>query len=119
MPLNRWRIVAWAGVLAMACWGAAAEAADRFYVYNNTTATELKGIYLAPAGTQKWGPNQTLNDKDHSLEVSERLPITGISRGRFDVKLEGENGRTCIKRGVDLSGDTTFDIRDSDLTDCR
>src|SRR3954468_5519804 len=41
-----------------------AQAADRFYVYNMTTATEFKGIYLAPAGTTDWGRNQTLNDKD-------------------------------------------------------
>jgi hypothetical protein len=107
------------GVLAACCCSAAAPAADRFYVYNMTTATDFKAIYLAPAGTQRWGRNQTLNDKDHNLEASERLSVTDVGHGRFDVKLQDSKGRTCIKRGVDLTKETTFDIRDADLSGCR
>src|SRR3954469_21632536 len=97
-----WR--AWL-IAAIACGPAwfPAHAADRFYVYNMTTSTEFKGVYLAPAGTTNWGRNQTLNDKDHSLEMSERLAVTDISRGVFDVRLQDDKGRTCIKRNVDLT----------------
>ena len=90
-----------------------------FFVYNLTTSTEFTGVFLAPAGTQNWGPNQALNDKDHSLDVTERLRITGIARGRFDVKLQTEKGRTCVKSNVDLTKETTFDIRDTDIAGCR
>ncbi|CAH2602256.1 conserved exported protein of unknown function [Rhodovastum atsumiense] len=96
-----------------------AQAADRLYVYNMTTATEFKGVYLAPAGTTNWGANQALNDKDHSLDVSERLAITGLSRGRFDVRLQDDKGRTCLKRGVDLTKDASFEIREEDLATCH
>ncbi len=96
-----------------------AAAADRFFAYNLTTSTEFTGVYLAPAGTENWGPNQALNDKDKSLETSERLALTGIGRGRFDVKLQDRKGHTCVKRDVDLARDTSFDIRDGDLVDCR
>jgi hypothetical protein len=99
--------------------GGAAGAADRFYAYNMTTSTEFTSLSLAPANTQRWGKNQTLNDKDHSLEASERLAITGISHGRFDVRLTDSKGHTCLKRAVDLTKETTFDIRDSDLATCR
>src|SRR4051794_17723843 len=95
-----------------------AQAADPFYVYNMTTATEFKGVYLAPAGTTNWSRNQALNDKDHSLESSERLAITGISRGKFDVRLEDDKGRTCFKRNVDLTKETSFEIREEDLSTC-
>lgn len=105
-------------LLAAGCGGAAA-AGERFFVYNLTTSTEFTGVFLAPAGTPNWGPNQALNDKDHSLDVNERLPISGITHGRFDVKLQTEKGRTCIKSGVDLTSETTFDIRDADVAGCR
>ena len=107
------------GLLAAvaACGGAGA--AERFFAYNLTTATEFTGVFLAPAGSQDWGPNQALNDKDHSLETSERLPLTGIARGRFEVKLETRKGRSCIKHDVDLTRETSFDIHDADLAGCR
>ncbi len=94
-------------------------AADRFFAYNLTTSTEFTGLFLAPAGTENWGANQALNDKDKSLDASERLLLTGIAHGRFDVKLRDRKGRTCVKRDVDLTRDTSFDIRDDDLADCR
>ena len=102
---------------ASAGWGAAA--AERFFVYNLTTSTEFTGVFLAPAGTENWGANQALNDKDKSLETSERLPLSGISRGVFDIKLQDRKGHICVKHDVDLTRDTSFDIRDSDLVDCR
>jgi hypothetical protein len=94
-------------------------AADRFFIYNLTTSTEFTGVFLAPAGTENWGANQALNDKDKSLETSERLPLTGISHGMFDVKLQDRKGHVCVKHGVDLARDTSFDVRDADLAACR
>lgn len=96
-----------------------ASAADRFFMYNLTATTTFNGVYLAPAGTGAWGTNQALNDKDREIDPSERLPIKQVSRGVFDVKLVDTKGRTCVRHGVDLSKDTTFEVRDSDLTDCH
>ncbi len=99
--------------------GADAVAADRFFGYNHTTATDFTGVFLAPEGTVEWGRNQALNDKDHSWEAGERLPITGVARGRFDLKIVDRKGRVCVRHGVDLTKDTTFDIRDEDLATCE
>lgn len=98
---------------------AVAQAADRFAVFNSTTGTTFSGVYLAPAGTTSWGANQTLSEHDHTLEPSERLRLTGITRGVYDVRLVDAAGHSCIKRGVDLTHEMSFEIRESDLAACR
>jgi hypothetical protein len=65
----------------------ASGAGQKFFAYNNTTRTDFTGLYLAPVRTQNWGPNQALNDKDKSLDSGELLTLTGLSPGRFSVKL--------------------------------
>lgn len=111
------RAVTLAAALLLGC-GPAWAAGDRFFAYNLTTATDLSSLALAPAGTQHWGPNQVLNDKDKTLEHNERVRLLGIGRGRYDAKFTDEKGRTCVKRNIDLTHDLTFDIRDADLAAC-
>ena len=97
----------------------AAHAADKFFAYNETTSSTFTGVYLAPAGTTEWGANQALNDKDKTLETSERLALKGIKHARYDVRLVDEKGHTCVKLGVDLAHESSFVIRDEDLQGCR
>ncbi len=108
-------------VLLLAAFGQAngAAAADKFFVYNLTTASDFKGVYLAPAGTKSWGANQALNDDDKVLNRSERLALKGIHRGKFDVRLVDQKGQTCIKPDVDLTKELTFEVHDADLTNCH
>lgn len=95
-----------------------ARAADKFFAYNLTTSSTFKEIYLAPAGTAQWGDNQALNDKDKTLEPSERLALKGVGHEKYDLRVVDAKGKACVKRGVDLSGDTSFVIRDEDLKEC-
>jgi hypothetical protein len=95
-----------------------AVAADRFFGFNETTATVFTEVYLASEGTDAWGPNEALNDKDKVWDTGERLPITGVTRGRFELKIVDRGGRVCIKHGLDLTQDLTFDVRDTDLVNC-
>ena len=104
--------------LSLAC-ALPSAAADRFFGYNATTTTDFSGVFLAPEGTDKWGPNEALNDKDKRWDAGERLAIRNASRGRFDLKLVDEKSHVCIKHGLDLTHDTTFDVRDEDLASCR
>jgi hypothetical protein len=107
-------------LLAMLCnlAGFGVLAADRFSGFNNTTSTVFTGVFLAPEGTVKWGPNEALNDKDKIWDAGERLSIKGVSRGTFDLKVVDRSGRVCVKHAIDLTKDLTFDIRDQDLLDC-
>lgn len=95
-----------------------ASAEDKFYVYNLTTSKIFIGVYISPAGSTKWGANQALNDKDKSLDPSERLLIKGIFHGKFDLKLVDKKNITCVELNIDLSKEKTFEIRDANLIDC-
>jgi hypothetical protein len=105
--------------MAVSCVRFDAAAADWFFPCGLTTSTIFAGVYLAPAGSGRWGNNRALNDKDKAVDPSERLLIKDSERGGFDAKLVDQKGRTCIVRGIDLAKDTTFDVRDTDLTDCH
>jgi hypothetical protein len=119
----RWCYRLLACVILVASTGAAfrpvSAQGQRFFAYNNTTRTEFTGVYMAPAGTENWGPNQALNDKDKALDAGERLTLTGLAPGRFSVKLVDRAGRTCIRRDVDLTKENNFDIRDQQLSNCH
>ena len=86
----------------------------------NLTSGTIDELYLAPAGTTRWGPNQCLNDDDKSVDADERLRLSGVEPGHYDVKLHDEKGRTCIVRSVEVkgSGKYAFSIEEKELTDC-
>lgn len=100
-------------------WCLTARAGAKYFAYNLTATTDFPGVYLAPAGTTKWGPNEALNDDDKELDFGERLTLTGVAAGIYDVKLVDKAGRTCIMHGVNMTKETSFEIRDSSLTDCK
>jgi hypothetical protein len=103
--------------------GQPAAAAERFFAYNMTTSDIFTGVYAAPAGSTKWGPNQALNDKDHALDPSERLRIDGLEPGRYDFRIvwkdKAGHAHECVKHDVALGADKSFDVRDDDLAACR
>jgi len=93
----------------------AAEKPIRFWNLTSATVTELR---LAPAGSQNFGPDQCKNDKDGSVDHDERLPITGVTRGRYDIKIGYKDGKTCRVQNVPIESGKAFSIEDKDLTDC-
>src|SRR5271166_681071 len=98
---------------------ATASAAERMRFWNLTSVT-INELYLAPAGTTKWGPNQCKNDKDGSVDPDERLNITGITPGTYDVKLVDKKGRSCTVANVNVVGGKpyAFSIGEADLKNC-
>ena len=97
-----------------------ADAADRMLFWNLTSAT-ITSLTLAPAGTTAFGPNQCANDKDGAVDHDERLRLTGIQPGRYDVQVVEKKGRTCLARNVMVSGEGryAFSLSDDDLQDCQ
>ncbi len=57
---------------------------------------------MSPAGKDSWGPDQCKNDRDGTVDHDERLRITGVEPGRYDVKLSDKTGRVCIVRNVEV-----------------
>lgn len=64
----------------------------------NLTRNTISEFYLAPPGSSNWGPNQCKNDKDGVVDPDERLRITDVPSGTYDVKLADVTGRVCIVR---------------------
>ena len=111
---HRWVV----SIAVLWCIAGDARADVRFFVYDLTTSTKFTEVYLAPSGSGQWGANQALNDKDRVLDPGERLGLSAGVRGVYDVKFIDPDGRVCIKSGVDLTREISFDIRDTDLASC-
>jgi hypothetical protein len=105
-------------VLALASLCSVAEGADKGIRFWNLTSATVSRLQMSPAGKDAWGPDQCRNDKDSTVDHDERLRITGIGPGRYDVQLGYRDGRTCVVRNVEVKDSGVFSVQDRDLTDC-
>jgi hypothetical protein len=85
----------------------------------NLTHGRVSEFYLAPTGTTNWGQNQAKNDKDGVVDPDERLNITGVTPGNYDVKLADLSGRVCVVHDVKVEAGQIFSIEEKDLTSCN
>jgi hypothetical protein len=93
----------------------AAEKPIRFWNLTSATVTELR---FAPVGSGKFGADQCKNDKDGGVDHDERLPITGLAPGRYDLKIGYKGGKTCMVANVAIESGKVFSLEDKDLNDC-
>jgi hypothetical protein len=96
-----------------------ARAADRkpIRLWNLTLHT-IVSLQMSPAGQGAWGRDQCENDRDHEVDHDERLRITDIEPGRYDVRVKDKSGHVCIVRNVDVKDGAIFTIEEKDLSDC-
>jgi hypothetical protein len=92
---------------------------DRPTRFWNLTHGRISEFYLAPPGTANWGLNQAKNDKDGVVDPDERLRITGVNSGSYDVKLTDLEGRTCMVHDVKVEVGQIFSIDEKDLKSCN
>lgn len=86
----------------------------RFWNLTLHTITQLR---MSPAGESRWGPDQCQNDRDGTVDHDERLRITNIAPGRYDVKLTDQTGRSTV-RNIEVKAGAVFSIEEKHLTDC-
>jgi hypothetical protein len=96
-----------------------ASAQDAKTKFWNLTANTINHLYLAPVGSGKYGHDQTPNDNDGTVDHDERLKITDVTSGRYDVKLSDVKGRVCIVKNVDVKAGDIFTIEEKDLKNCK
>ena len=106
-------------VFGLALASSVAFSQDRPTRFWNLTHGRISEFYLAAPGTTNWGPNQAKNDKDGVSDPDERLNITGVQSGSYDIKLADKEGRTCMVRGVKVEAGQVFSIDDKELTSCN
>jgi hypothetical protein len=106
-------------VLALALSLTATHAADRKPTrFWNLTANTIVSLQMSPAGQQAWGRDQCENDRDHEVDHDERLRITGIEPGRYDVRFKDKTGRVCIVKNIEVKDGAIFSIEEKELTGC-
>ena len=109
------RAVAFALVASVGAAQAADRSTTRFWNLTGETITHLN---MAPAGTTDWGADQCRNDPDGSIDFDERLKITGVSSGRYDVRFTDKTGRSCTVNGVEVKAGSIFSIGKEALLHC-
>ena len=94
-------------------------AADRKPIrFWNLTLQTIVSLQMSPAGQQAFGRDQCENDRDHEVDHDERLRITDIAPGRYDVRLKDRTGRVCTVKNVEVKDGAIFSIEEKDLSDC-
>ena len=84
----------------------------------NLTANTITSLQLSPAGKSDWGPEQTVNDSDHAVDHDERLRITGVATGAYDLKFKDKTGRSCTIANVAVRLGAVFSVSEKQLTGC-
>jgi hypothetical protein len=115
--MRRISIIVVALTLALCSATAAQQRRDtRFWNLTRYTITTLQ---MSPAGQNAWGANQCANDRDGEVDHDERLRITGVTTGRYDVRFTDKEGRTCKVTQIEVKDNDIFSIEEKDLTDCQ
>jgi hypothetical protein len=102
-------------VSILAAGHASAAKPTRFW---NLTANTVTKLEMAPSGTDRWGEDQAKNDKDGSVDHDERLKVTGVTTGTYDVRLSDSKGRACLIKNVAVKEGDVFSIDEKQMTNC-
>lgn len=103
-------------VLLLACPTAMADGKGPRFL--NRTGQTIVKLQLAPAGTTAWGPDQCANDDEGAVDHNEKLTLTGVASGRYDLKIAEKNGRVCVAKNIDIKEGAQFSVKEQDLTNC-
>jgi hypothetical protein len=76
------------------------------------------GVARTRAGTSAFGPDQTKNDPDGTVEHDERVKVTGVAPGAYDARLKLADGRECTVKGVRVEAGKVFTIEEKELVGC-
>ena len=103
---------------AMALVATGSFAAGRPPQFWNLTTSTVTRLEISIAGANAFRSNQTVNDPDGEVDHDERLKITGVESGVYDLRLTLKDGRVCFARHVDIQQGKPFSVEDRNLVDC-
>jgi hypothetical protein len=107
------------GLIALGLGASPALAQERKSIrFWNLTTYTITRLQLSPPGEGRWGPDQCRNDRDGTVDHDERLRITGVEPGHYDVKFTDRIGRICIVRNIEVKDGAVFIIEEKQLTEC-
>lgn len=85
-------------------------------VFVNQSSWEIHEVYFSPASQNDWGDDHL---GSQVLEKGDSLTLTGVSAGRWDVRIVDEDGDQCVIEDVAIDGTDKWVITDSDLLGCQ
>ena len=103
------------GFLAILLAGPAMAKDTRFW---NLTSSTVESLELTPAGASAFGPNQTKNDPDGTVDHDERVKVTGVATGAYDARLKLADGRQCMAKSLRIEAGKVFAVEEKDLVGC-
>ncbi|QHS10243.1 hypothetical protein [Sinimarinibacterium sp. NLF-5-8] len=103
-----------ASILGLAAVSLPAHAAKVEFV--NQSSWEIHEIYFSPASAKKWGEDYL---GDEILEKGDTLTLSGVTRGKWDVRVVDEDGDVCVLENVYLDSSDRWVINDEDLLGCQ
>lgn len=101
---------------ALAVTAAPAAAAGKPTQFWNLTGNTIDTLRMSPAGKNSFGPNQCANDKDGTVDPDERLKLTGVATGAYDVRFTDKKHRTCEARNVAVKEGEVFSLSEKEIT---
>jgi hypothetical protein len=88
---------------------------DKPLLFLNRAGETMVKLQFAPAGTTKWGADQTQYEDDKQVEHNEKIPLQGVTPGRYDVRFTDIKGRSCTVKNLDVTPGTLLVIRQAEL----
>lgn len=105
-------------LVALASLPLRAEAADKGTRFWNLAVKAVTHLQLALAGSSEFGPDQAANDPDGTVDPDERVRITGLETGRYDLRITYRGGQTCLAKDVAVEKGKVFLVHAKALMDC-
>lgn len=104
-------------ILAAACLSIfAVNAVAATIKIQNKSSWEIHEVYFAPSSLDEWG-------EDHLgkqvLKTGDTLSLTGVTAGKWDVRLVDEDEDECVVKDQQIKASETFVIEDEDLLGCQ
>lgn len=84
----------------------------------NKSKTAIHHLYLSPASDSDWGPDQLGDASKDIIKPGDTFGLTGISRGRFDVKIVAEDDTECVIENANFNEGKEWTITERMLDDC-
>jgi hypothetical protein len=78
-------------------------------ILENRSSVELCHLYISPAGSDNWGPDQL---DDQTVPSGSDFTVTDITPGVYDLRVESCGGTSVEQRDADITVEFTWTITD-------
>ena len=82
----------------------------------NRSSWDIHEIYFSPSSQEDWGEDYLGREV---LKHGMTLTLTGVSSGRWDIRLVDEDADVCVLEDVRITASETWVVTDDDLLACQ